>query len=80
LELPLLEALLLGGMSGDLPRPTGPACLAARLVNRAACLAGARPRYRMARLATLAAMPASTALAIGDARMSAIGLDPDARA
>ena len=37
------------------------------------------PRYRpMTRLTTLAAMPASTALAIGDDRMSVIGLDPDA--
>src|SRR5262245_19822851 len=30
------------------------------------------------RLTTMAAMPASTALAIGDDRMSVIGLDPDA--
>jgi hypothetical protein len=41
------------------------------------------PRYAlwdgfMTRLTTMAAMPASTALAIGDFRMSVIGLDPDA--
>ena len=37
------------------------------------------PRYLpMTRLTTMAAMPASTALAIGDDRMSVIGLDPDA--
>jgi hypothetical protein len=37
------------------------------------------PRYLpTTRLTTMAAMPASTALAIGDDRMSAIGLDPDA--
>jgi hypothetical protein len=41
------------------------------------------PRYAlldgpMTRLTTMAAMPASTALAIGDVRMSVIGLDPDA--
>ena len=32
----------------------------------------------MTRLTTMAAMPASTALAIGDDSMSVIGLDPDA--
>ena len=38
-----------------------------------------RPRYLpTTRLTTMAAMPASTALAIGDERMSVIGLDPDA--
>ena len=37
------------------------------------------PRYLpTTRLTTMAAMPASTALAIGDDRMSVIGLDPDA--
>ncbi len=37
------------------------------------------PRYLpTTRLTTIAAMPASTALAIGDDRMSVIGLDPDA--
>jgi len=37
------------------------------------------PRYLpTTRLTTMAAMPASTALAIGDDRMSMIGLDPDA--
>ena len=37
------------------------------------------PRYLpTTRLTTMAAMPASTALAIGDDRMSEIGLDPDA--
>src|SRR6267142_955037 len=41
------------------------------------------PRYAlwdgpMTPLTTMAAMPASTALAIGDVRMSVIGLDPDA--
>jgi hypothetical protein len=32
----------------------------------------------MTRLITMDAMPASTALAIGDDRISVIGLDPDA--
>jgi|EndMetStandDraft_8_1072994.scaffolds.fasta_scaffold23556_2 hypothetical protein len=37
------------------------------------------PRYLpTTRLTTMAAMPASTALAIGDDRMSVIGLEPDA--
>ena len=37
------------------------------------------PRYLpTTRLTTMAAMPASTALAIGDDRMSVIGLGPDA--
>ena len=37
------------------------------------------PRYLPTmRLTTMAAMPASTALAIGDDRMSVIGLDADA--
>src|SRR6476469_23794 len=37
------------------------------------------PRYLpTTRLTTMAAMPASTALAIGDDRMSVIGLDPEA--
>ena len=37
------------------------------------------PRYLpTTRLTTMAAMPASTALAIGDDRISVIGLDPDA--
>ena len=38
-----------------------------------------RARYLpTTRLTTMAAMPASTALAIGDDRMSVIGLDPGA--
>ena len=44
-----------------------------------AALLALGPRYLpTTRLTTMAAMPASTALAIGDDRMSMIGLDTDA--
>ena len=39
---------------------------------------GQRYLAAMTRLTTMDAMPASTALAIGDDRISVIGLDPDA--
>src|SRR5262245_17523982 len=47
--------------------------------ERDAAIAPLEPRYLpTTRLTTMAAMPASTALAIGDDRMSVIGLDADA--
>ena len=54
-------------------------CVRARVFFLAFFALALGPRYLpTTRLTTMAAMPASTALAIGDDRMSVIGLDPDA--